>query len=325
MKKSKAKARKTVDDHGKSRGNRRWPGLRLPSRFTSRFGSRRGEWQTLGDTHVADLPPPDYKTTDMAGGQPTNGYYGQEKAHQQSSMDQTKGPPLIPLMFPSEKLAGPLTLDTHFSDNAAAVDSNSPAHSHQPAPSFSSTDAAQFGAPLLMRDPNGTLRSYVPVAICNEADIPRQLPDASGQTRRQANRASELSSLSSGFGDDDIIVAGGPMVKPPPPATTNLRQSTNLVGRLSWAQSRRDTVYTQSSEDLPPRFRTVSSWVNQQTCRIKRAQQREQQQDAPPAPLAPGQPGVPGIHNPPVEQSFNMMMPDGEVPRPVEDTMATKP
>jgi hypothetical protein len=161
----------------------------------------------------------------------------------------------------------------------------------------------------------------MPDAFYNQSELARGPSDAYDPARREVNRASQLSSISSGFGDGDIIM-------PPQPATTNPRQSANLVGRFSWVsqsvQSRRDTIYTQSSEDSPPRFRNVSSWVNQQTGRVKRAQQRHRddgQGAAPPVPvLSSQQLGVPGIHNPPVEQSFNMMMGDDEVPRRVEGT-----
>lgn len=326
MKKSKAKKEGKSSGSGSSGSRssgpskRRWPGLTFPSRLTAKlpFLRNRGEWQDLGGSQVADIPPPGFKGAGMASGQRANEYYGQEKAYRQPSMDQA-------LRLPSMHLNGPAILDTQFLNSVPMADSNSPSQSHQAAPSFSSTDAAQFGGPLLMRDPNGTLRSYMPVVVYDQPELSRQPSEAFDPARRQTNRASELSSLSSGFGDGDMIVPAQ-MIKPPPPASTNLRQSTNLVGRLSWAsQSRRDTVYTQSSEDQPPRFRTVDSWVNQQTGRIKRVQQRERdQQDAPPVPTLPGQPGVPGIHNPPAEVSFNMMMPDDEVPRRVEDTMAMR-
>ena len=64
-------------------------------------------------------------------------------------------------------------------------------------------------------------------------------------------------------------------------------------------------MYTEASEDLPPRFRTVNSWVRQQTGRLRRAHDKE----APPVPELP------------LEQEFGLMMPDGEVPRKVEMDM----
>ncbi|KAK2070095.1 hypothetical protein P8C59_004623 [Phyllachora maydis] len=161
--------------------------------------------------------------------------------------------------------------------------------------------------------------------------LARSTSDGFGPARRQMNRASELSSLSSGFGDGDIVVPEL-FIKPPPAASINVRQSTTGMGRrFSWMSrggSSRDTVYTESSEDSPPRFRSVTSWVNQQAGRVKRGQLRAEaagggdDDDPPPVPQLPGQLGVPGMHNPPAEQSFTLMMHDGETPRPVESTLA---
>ncbi|KAK3379407.1 hypothetical protein B0T24DRAFT_589978 [Lasiosphaeria ovina] len=162
-----------------------------------------------------------------------------------------------------------------------------------------------------------------PAVYYNQSEMARQPSEAYDPTRRQTNRASQLSSISSGFGDGDIIV-GAQLIKPPQPAVT----TANAAGRFSWMSqttSGRETVYTQTSEDSPPRFRTVTSWVDQQTGRIIRVQQRENDlAAAPPVPQLPGHPGIPGIHNPPDEQVFNMMM-DDEPPRRVEDTLTRIP
>lgn len=118
------------------------------------------------------------------------------------------------------------------------------------------------------------------------------------------NRMSDISSLSSGFGDGDIIV--------PPNSNTTTITATHLAvpapiaqrSSVSGTSQRRDTVYTEASEDPQPRFRTVNSWVRQQTGRVKRAKQREMvASDAPPVP------------NMPPEQEFRLMMPDEEEPR----------
>jgi hypothetical protein len=110
-------------------------------------------------------------------------------------------------------------------------------------------------------------------------------------------RASELSSLSSGFGDGDLLMPNGESTMerlPQPPPSAKFAES---VG------SRRDTVYTEASEDQPPRFRNVNSWVRQQTGRVKRSQARAQADDAPPVPQMPS------------EENYAMMLPDGEEPR----------
>jgi len=117
-------------------------------------------------------------------------------------------------------------------------------------------------------------------------------------------RMSEISSLSSGFGDGDIIM-------PPPNAKTTITAARLTVpapaatrSSVSEISQRRETMYTEASEDPIPRFRSINSWVRQQTGRVKRAKQREvAASDAPPVP------------NMPPEQEFRLMMPDGEEPR----------
>ncbi|KAH6693724.1 hypothetical protein F5X68DRAFT_46625 [Plectosphaerella plurivora] len=137
-----------------------------------------------------------------------------------------------------------------------------------------------------------------------------------GQQQRMPNRASEISSLSSGFGDGDIMMPSAmSTLQAPPTASQGLRSAQNNVVRDSWAsRPNRETVYTETSEDLPPRFRTVNSWVNQQTGRVKRAQDRLDD-DVPPVPGLPNQVGG---NNMPPEPQFTMMMPDGEEPRRAE-------
>ena len=188
---------------------------------------------------------------------------------------------------------------------------------HQANQSFSSMQAYANADEATLRSGMGAGVYY------NQSELARNPSEAYDPARRQVNRASVLSSLSSGFGDGDIIVAaaggggaaagGGIAPAPllpriPPAASQPLRTSANLVGRFSWAnQSNRETVYTETSEDSPPRFRTISSWVNQQTGRIRRAQTRaEEEGDVPPMPGMPPEP------------QYNMMMPDDEVPRRVD-------
>ncbi|KAJ3496376.1 hypothetical protein NLG97_g2702 [Lecanicillium saksenae] len=140
-----------------------------------------------------------------------------------------------------------------------------------------------------------------------------------------ARRISDLSSLSSGFGDGDIVVPSKNARKST--ASGNDQNPTRKFGenernRISTATTataksnvsgRRDTVYTEASEDSPPRFRTVNSWVRQQSGRVKREKQREEDE----ANESGTPPPVPAI---PPEQEFRLMMPDGEEPRRVEDT-----
>lgn len=110
-----------------------------------------------------------------------------------------------------------------------------------------------------------------------------------------------MSSLSSGFGDGEMLF----------PASAKARASTGSGTSAGSRSHRRDTVYTEASEDTPTRFRTVNSWVRVQTSRIKRA--KWQEEDTP-----TGQ--APPVPNLPPEQDFGLMMPDGEEPRRVSDT-----
>ena len=104
--------------------------------------------------------------------------------------------------------------------------------------------------------------------------LSRQFSDANDPAQREVNHMSYLSSLSSGFGDQIIIPEPGPMK---PNNIRASRQSYRQSRKFSWAtsargpQGDRDTVYTTSSIDSqPPRFRTINSWVAQQTGRLQK-------------------------------------------------------
>lgn len=287
--------------------------------------SRLRQWQELDEASVTGLAPPGYKSG-MARMEPVEEFYAREKTYQLPSKEQ-------PMDQSSNARQSALYLAQNLP--SLALTNSPPSLSadttqqwlQEPQQSLSSTDAAHLGNTLATTDETETFRSRMPDAYFNQSELARGPSNAHDPARRQVNRVSELSSISSGFGDGDLILPDSNVVKAPQPVASSLRQSTtNLAGRFSWVSqamrsSRRDTVYTQSSEDSPPRFRTISSWVNQQTGRVKRAQQRQEDgRGAPPVPvLSSRQIGVPGIHNPPAEQTFNLMMGDDEVPRPVED------
>lgn len=324
--------------------------------------SKDRPWEHLGDSVPTGDRPPTYTSGKAAGikSVPLGGFYGHEKQYsyqmpsekQEKQEDrpqlprlQTTGiPPAVPHWTP-ETSSSPRPLSSHpvsaLSSHPVSALTTHPASayprgrgnvsaettappsailfSHQTQESFSSTNAAQFATMTPVSA--SSLRSKLGPGFLQQPEVART---PSG--RRQANRASELSSLSSGFGDGDIIVPADPAVPVPRvpssvyPGETGTRNNT----RFSWqAQdaNKRDTVYTQASEDMPPRFRSVNSWVDQQTGRIKRAQQREQNHPgAVPVLQIAGQIGIPGIHNPPNEQGYAMMM-DDEQPRRVEDTL----
>jgi hypothetical protein len=156
---------------------------------------------------------------------------------------------------------------------------------------LSSTQAFYNTSPKTQNDPltrqtsdaNQTMRSQNTFAS-------QQTSNLNEPNQREVGRMSYLSSLSSGFGDGLII-----------PESTNpnsrqtYRQSQNPgAGRFSWARSQgqRDTVYTATSEESVPRFRTVTSWVAQQTGRVERQKQVDNEIPNVPAIPMPLQAGL---------------------------------
>ncbi|KAF7862722.1 hypothetical protein EAF04_007595 [Stromatinia cepivora] len=105
----------------------------------------------------------------------------------------------------------------------------------------------------------GTIRSQ-------QSGLSGQSSNAYDPSQKESNHISYLSSISSGFGDSLVM----PDNSAPP---------QNPVSRFSWttasqgAPQNRDTIYTTTSEESAPRFRTVRSWVAQQTGRVERKQQ----------------------------------------------------
>lgn len=302
MKKSKKR-------NGGNGGRRFTPGGKILNKIPWIARRRRETWQSFGNTESIDLrgPPPGYREKTQSATPQARDYYATapEKAQSQTQLSQAQPP----MNFLPEIAPGQTTLTRSLTANTG--------YSHQAGESFSSINAAQFMG-TMQTDPNLTIRSRMPDAFYNQSELARQPSDAYDPARRQVNRASELSSLSSGFGDGDIIIPET-YIQPPQPASHALRQSNNYVGRFSWMSRKstafgngtnRDTVYTQSSEDSPPRFRTVNSWVNQQTGRVRRAEQRANE-EIPPVPGVP----IPGVHNPPPEPEMTMMMDDGQTPR----------
>lgn len=98
-------------------------------------------------------------------------------------------------------------------------------------------------------------------------------------SQKEANHISYLSSISSGFGDSLVM----PDDSAPPQIP---------VSRFSWttasqgAPQNRDTIYTTTSEETAPRFRTVKSWVAQQTGRMERKQSNMEVPAMPEIPIS---------------------------------------
>ncbi|KAH8801648.1 hypothetical protein F5884DRAFT_522740 [Xylogone sp. PMI_703] len=105
-----------------------------------------------------------------------------------------------------------------------------------------------------------------------------QTSDAYDPAQREVNRVSDLSYMSSGFGDAQILVPGTGRSKVKPPALDQAsrrpsRVASSQISRFSWvtnpqARGDRDTVYTSTSIESAPRFRSINSWVAQQTKRM---------------------------------------------------------
>jgi len=331
----------------------RLPFSRSASESTENLSKERG-WENVGEILNARDRPPTYSSAKAAGAKsvPLGGFYGHEKSYPyqpDEKTDKKDEKPRLPRLKttgiptaatqasnrPSASPGGPLSAHpisaVRVGRGDVSANTTTPSttvlFSHQTQESFSSTNAAQFGS-VTAASSASTLRSKMGPVYFNQSEMARTPSTAYDPARRQVNRASELSSISSGFGDGDIIVTTDSTVPVPKipasvysgPSPANNNTSNNT--RFSWVSqeaNKRDTVYTQSSEDMPPRFRSVNSWVDQQSGRVKRAQERDQAQ--PPVPQMPGYAGVPGIHNPPNEQRYEMMMPDDEQPRRVEDIL----
>ncbi|KAJ4425072.1 hypothetical protein N0V82_000354 [Gnomoniopsis sp. IMI 355080] len=189
--------------------------------------------------------------------------------------------------------------------------------------SVSPNSATQYGGGGTMETvaTTGTDRSRMP-GFFNQSELARTASAAYDPATRAVYRASELSSISSGFGDGDIIVP--PMAtlqqgQDPRPysfaKSSGSRSRANSVATRSEVGSngQRDTIYTTTSEDMPTRYRSVNSWVNQQTGRVERQQRRDTDEEIPPVPILPP------------EQRLTMMMDDGEEPRRYEDTLSSQP
>ncbi|KAI1102819.1 hypothetical protein F4804DRAFT_250650 [Jackrogersella minutella] len=138
-----------------------------------------------------------------------------------------------------------------------------------------------------------TMRSQATQPYYNESELPRQQRDTFNPPKRAGNRASELSSISSGFGDGDIIIPPPLAVSKSPTDEAADNPTARDASRDSWMSregGRRETVYTTTSEDRPARFRSISSWVNQQAGRAKRAGSRARDRgEVPVMPAIPGE------------------------------------
>jgi hypothetical protein len=124
----------------------------------------------------------------------------------------------------------------------------------------------------------------------NPASLSQNVANSYGAARKALNRMSEQSSLSSGFGDGQMIIPD--FTSKPSTARASLTNN-GKVRNFSWVTSifqarstdNRDTIYTTSSEETTARFRTVNSWVAQQTRHVERREQSDG--EIPSMPQAP--------------------------------------
>lgn len=124
----------------------------------------------------------------------------------------------------------------------------------------------------------------------NRASLSQSVANSYGAARRMPNRMSEQSSLSSGFGDGQIIIPDSTSKSSTArPSPTNNGRVRNFSWVTSIFQARsthnRDSTYTTSSEDTTKRYRTVNSWVAQQTRHVERREQSDR--EIPSMPQAP--------------------------------------
>ncbi|KAG5973036.1 hypothetical protein E4U58_005883 [Claviceps cyperi] len=162
-----------------------------------------------------------------------------------------------------------------------------------------------------------------------------------GGDQQKRSHASDMSSLSSSFGDglsmsnnnnsyenhdlNDILngthhsnnnhhSSGGVVTTINAPLPVAQRDSAHLHSE----RSQRDIVQTDVPEDAPLRLRTVSSWVKQQSGKVTRARQRLQSVSS--SHVASEVPSVPSAEVPkmPSERDLRLMMSNGEEPRRAE-------
>jgi hypothetical protein len=239
----------------------------LMNRLPWRRNQGNSAWDNQSMFMRNDMPPPMYEKGSH-NSMEAAGFYNADKMYQQSNQP--------PRLSRSNTATSQRNMQPQLAPGSVVM---------IPAEQYMAMSQAQ--SPV-GSDVNNTMRSRMPDNFFNQSELARQPSDAYDPNRRQVNRASELSSLSSGFGDGDIIIPEE-YLNPPQPAATQLRQSNNFITRFSWMSRReagdRETVYTATSEDRPARYRSVGSWVNQQTGRLKRADERNQ--EVPPVPDLP--------------------------------------
>lgn len=176
------------------------------------------------------------------------------------------------------------------------IDAQNTSLAREPLNAYSNTGSQNMPASDALSDYNNTGNKNMLLTRQPGTQTTQTTSGAYDPNQREVNHMSYLSSLSSGFGDGLIMpeptVVGGA-------SRQTYRQSRNPgaapgASRFSWATSvpqtpglkgDRDTIYTTTSTDSAPRFRTVNSWVAQQAGRVDKQQQGDR--DVPAMPPIP--------------------------------------
>lgn len=256
-------------------------------------GGSRGwyGWRKQQQPDYASDPPPEYH----------GGDFGEEKKFSQQPMEYNYRPLTLPPLAAPLSSASALARSNsqHSQLTREALMSNAAPFSIPPA--VQQAIAQQSGrqtfynpgeahGSLSRHDTHTTTASAARSGYNNASTYNTlQTSQAYDPNQREVNHLSYLSSLSSGFGDGLI------MPEPTVVGANEPRQSQSYrnTRKFSWIASRqgtpgpagdRDTMYTTTSE--APRFRTVNSWVAQQSTRIEKSFQADDNApDMPPIPL----------------------------------------
>lgn len=235
-------------------------------------------------------PPPRYPDEDIS----TTGSYrlprGEKLSAQQQHCDRFSSPLIISKVDIPQTVTTPLLADSQHQDivRQALIENPAPLGTSQPlAASHQITQSTtQISHTISSKhDPNNTYSTDNTATIHFSQNVSNSYNPAD----TGVNRLSDLSSLSSGFGDAQIII---PESTPSRPAAPTSQENNRQTRKFSWVTSifqargsgDRDTIYTTSSEEPAPRFRTINSWVAQQTRHIERRRQSDREVPTMPEP-----------------------------------------
>jgi hypothetical protein len=249
----------------------------MSSKLLSRGSSRAAKgwfgWRRRSQDSATEGPPRQPGNISPTG---PHGFPADEKSYsQQQNVDEFLCPVVISKTAIPEAATALLQAETQAQNLAHEEGPENPAL----------VEVFQAPAPKQVTQPISqafyTSSTYTPNPTYNNTNttfVPRGMSDAYDQAQMGLNHLSYLSSLSSGFGDAEIIIAeSGPTNQIIHAAQQNSRQSRNFSWQPSILQTGRpggrDMVYTATTVESAPRYRTVNSWVAQQRGHLERQQQ----------------------------------------------------